>query len=44
RGERNLADLLDLLNATGTNIGHLISRPPSLNDVFLELTGKALRD
>lgn len=44
RGERNLADLLDLLNGTGTNIGHLISRPPSLNDVFLELTGKALRD
>lgn len=43
-GERNLADLLDILNASGSSIGHLISRPPSLNDVFLELTGKALRD
>lgn len=43
-GDRNLADLLDLLNASGTSTGHLISRPPSLNDVFLELTGKALRD
>ena len=26
------------------NIGHLTSRSPTLNDVFLELTGKALRD
>jgi ABC-2 type transport system ATP-binding protein len=43
-GERNLADVLDVLNSSGSNIGHLISRPPSLNDVFLELTGKALRD
>ncbi|QOL33083.1 ABC transporter ATP-binding protein [Bifidobacterium eulemuris] len=44
RGERNLADLLDMLNESGVNVGHLTSRPPSLNDVFLELTGTALRD
>lgn len=44
RGERNLVDLLDLLESSGANIGHLTSRPPTLNDVFLELTGKALRD
>ena len=33
-----------VLERSGTNIGHLTSRPPSLNDVFLELTGTALRD
>ncbi|NMM93205.1 ABC transporter ATP-binding protein [Bifidobacterium sp. DSM 109957] len=44
RGERNLVDLLDVLNAGGINVGHLSSRPPTLNDVFLELTGTALRD
>ena len=44
RGERNLVDLLDLLESAGVNIGHLTSRPPTLNDVFLEFTGKALRD
>ena len=43
-GERNLVDLLDLLESAGVSIGHLTSRPPTLNDVFLELTGKALRD
>ncbi|NMM99878.1 ABC transporter [Bifidobacterium sp. DSM 109958] len=44
RGEHNLVDLLGVLRAAGVNIGHLTSRPPTLNDVFLELTGKALRD
>ncbi|MFT8356694.1 MAG: ABC transporter ATP-binding protein [Bifidobacterium aquikefiri] len=43
-GNRNLADILDILHASGTNFGHLSSQPPTLNDVFLELTGKALRD
>ncbi len=36
--------ILGVLERSGTNIGHLTSRPPSLNDVFLELTGTALRD
>lgn len=44
RGETNLIDVLGVLERSGTNIGHLTSRPPSLNDVFLELTGTALRD
>ena len=44
RGETNLIDVLGVLEQSGTNIGHLTSRPPSLNDVFLELTGTALRD
>ncbi|KAB7788470.1 ABC transporter ATP-binding protein [Bifidobacterium cebidarum] len=44
RGEHNLMDLLAVLRAAGANIGHLASRPPTLNDVFLELTGTALRD
>jgi len=44
RGDRNLVDLLDLLESADVNIGHLTSRPPTLNDVFLELTGTGLRD
>ncbi|OXN01710.1 ABC transporter ATP-binding protein [Bifidobacterium vansinderenii] len=44
RGDRNLTDVLDTARRFGVNIGHLTSRPPTLNDVFLELTGKALRD
>ena len=44
RGEHNLTDVLQVLQRTGTNMGHVTSRPPSLNDVFLEMTGKALRD
>ncbi|PWG61789.1 DUF4162 domain-containing protein, partial [Bifidobacterium callitrichidarum] len=44
RGDHNLVDLIGVLRTSGANIGHLTSRPPTLNDVFLELTGKALRD
>lgn len=44
RGDHNLIDVLSLLEHEGTNIGHLSSRQPTLNDVFLELTGTALRD
>ena len=44
RGEHNLVDLLGVLRAAGASVGHLTSQPPTLNDVFLELTGKALRD
>ena len=44
QGEHNLQDVLTVLESTKTSYGHLTSRPPSLNDVFLELTGKELRD
>ena len=44
RGEHNLTDVLDAVKRSGANIGRLTSHPPTLNDVFLELTGKALRD
>ncbi|MBW3081814.1 ABC transporter ATP-binding protein [Bifidobacterium phasiani] len=44
RGERNIADVFAILEASGANIGHVTSRPPTLNDVFLEMTGTALRD
>ena len=44
QGDHNLIDVLQLLEHEGTNIGHLSSRQPTLNDVFLELTGTALRD
>ncbi|OZG64292.1 ABC transporter ATP-binding protein [Bifidobacterium hapali] len=44
RGDHNLVDLLGILHGAGANVGHLTSQPPTLNDVFLEMTGKALRD
>ena len=44
RGEHNLTDVLDAVKRSGANIGHLTSRPPTLNDVFLEITGRELRD
>lgn len=44
QGDHNLIDVLQLLEHEGTNIGHLSSRQPTLNDVFLELTGTALRN
>lgn len=44
RGDRNLQDVLTLLESRRVSFTHLTSRPPSLNDVFLELTGKQLRD
>ena len=44
QGDHNLIDVLQLLEHEGTNIGHLSSRQPTLNDVFLELTGTTLRD
>ncbi|MDD6462003.1 MAG: ABC transporter ATP-binding protein [Bifidobacteriaceae bacterium] len=44
RGERNLIDVLDALHDAGVHPGHVSSQPPTLNDVFLSLTGKQLRD
>lgn len=44
RGRNNLAALLDYLRAKDIAIGKIYSEPPTLNDVFLEITGKELRD
>lgn len=44
RGKNNLVALLDYLKANNITIGKIYSEPPTLNDVFLEITGKELRD
>lgn len=44
RGKNNLVALLDYLKSKNINIGKIYSEPPTLNDVFLEITGKELRD
>ena len=43
-GEHNLVDVLDVLKHDGIHPGRVTSQPPTLNDVFLDLTGTALRD
>lgn len=43
-GKHNLARLLDLLKNHDIHLGRIYSELPSLNDVFLEITGKELRD
>ena len=43
-GGHNLADILGVLSSAGVAYGRVWSEPPTLNDVFLEITGKALRD
>ncbi len=40
----NLINLLENLKPYHLNIGKIYSEQPSLNDVFLEITGKELRD
>ncbi len=44
RGKNNLGALLDYLKSKNITIGKIYSEPPTLNDVFLEITGKELRD
>jgi ABC-2 type transport system ATP-binding protein len=44
RGKNNLVALLDHLKSKNISIGKIYSEPPTLNDVFLEITGKELRD
>ncbi|EQB87957.1 hypothetical protein M918_06515 [Clostridium sp. BL8] len=44
RGNNNLVALLDYLKSRNISIGKIYSEPPTLNDVFLEITGKELRD
>ena len=40
----NLTDILDTLRTGGVALGRVYSEPPTLNDVFLEITGCELRD
>ncbi len=44
RGKNNLAVILDYLKSKNIAFGKIYSEPPTLNDVFLEITGKDLRD
>ena len=43
-GQHNVADVLAVLAALGVATGRIYAEPPTLNDVFLEITGKELRD
>ena len=43
-GKHNLIRVLDLLKSHNINMGRVYSKFPTLNDVFLEITGKELRD
>ncbi|MDR1635689.1 MAG: ABC transporter ATP-binding protein [Bifidobacteriaceae bacterium] len=43
-GARNLADVVEALDRADVSYGRVFSEPPTLNDVFLELTGAELRD
>ena len=40
----NLTDVLGVLGAARLTLGRVYAEPPTLNDVFLELTGRELRD
>lgn len=44
KGKNNLASILDYLRNKGIMYGKIYSELPTLNDVFLEITGKELRD
>lgn len=44
KGKNNLSIVIDYLRKNKVQIGKIYSEPPTLNDVFLEITGKALRD
>lgn len=44
KGENNLLHLLDYMKKKDITVGKIYSEPPTLNDVFLEITGKELRD
>lgn len=43
-GKHNLIRILGALSDSDTAFGRVYSEQPTLNDVFLEITGKALRD
>ncbi len=44
KGKNNLVTILDFMGKRKINFGRVITEMPTLNDVFLEITGKELRD
>lgn len=44
KGEENLENMIDFLKKNNVRYDRIFSELPTLNDVFLELTGKYLRD
>ena len=44
RGKNNVVAVLEYLTSQNVNFGRVITEMPTLNDVFLEITGKELRD
>ena len=44
KGKNNLVDIMEYLKKEGIKYNKIYSERPTLNDVFLELTGKELRD
>ena len=44
KGKNNLVGLIEFLKANKIRYDKIFSERPTLNDVFLELTGKELRD
>jgi len=44
RGINTLSEVLGVLTTASLDYGRVFSEPPTLNDVFLEITGKELRD
>lgn len=44
KGNNNLVEMIDFLKNEKINYNKIFSLKPTLNDVFLELTGKDLRD
>lgn len=44
RGNHNLVNILEYLRENEIAFGRVLSELPTLNDVFLEITGKELRD
>ena len=44
KGKNNLVDIIELLKDKKIEYNKIFSERPTLNDVFLELTGKELRD
>ncbi|WP_294406254.1 ABC transporter ATP-binding protein [uncultured Ruminococcus sp.] len=43
-GKHNLIRILDIIQQNNLSFGRVYTTLPTLNDVFLEITGKALRD
>lgn len=44
RGKNNLVSVLEYMGKNNISFGKVITELPTLNDVFLEITGKELRD